>query len=201
MIKSKAQLKKSFENGTMPDGTCFANLIDSMAAEPEYAAFVAATNAALAQRCCDLGDYPQVAQWIGLGGRIGLYLPGSPAAGKMQPASALVTLAVPADGGWHPIIQNLNDCLAFEVVASASGAASSNNHALTHATVVTSRSGKCCSIRQTQAYSGWLFWRRIGFCWKKSGSDFSLNVKTHCDYGKGADGKPVAIQYHISRLW
>jgi hypothetical protein len=206
MIKSRAQLKKSFENGSMPDGTCFANLIDSMVAEPEYAAFVAATNAALAQRNCDLGDFPQVPQWIGIGGRIGLYNPAGATTAKMPSAAALTTLSVAADGNWHPIIPNLNGCYAFEVVASVSDAANTANSALTHATALTSFSGSACSIRQTQAYGCWPFCRRISFCWIKSGDKtsgyaYSLNVKTRRNYGNGSDGKPIPIQYHISRLW
>jgi hypothetical protein len=26
-------------------------------------------------------------------------------------------------------------------------------------------------------------------------------VRTGCDFGKGDDGKPVMIRYHITRLW
>jgi hypothetical protein len=200
MIKSRAQLKKAFADGTMPAGTDFANLIDSMVQEDEYQQFVSATNAALAQQPdCQLGDFPQVPQWIALGGEIGRYDPSSQDASAMQPASALTTLSVPADGKWHAIVPALAGCFAFRVLASASDG--KDAHALTHALVTTAFSGKRCQIDQTQAYSGLRFWRRISFCWKKGKQGYDLCVRTRCDYGSGSDGKPVAIQYHLCRLW
>ena len=159
----------------------------------------------------DLGppDSPFAAEvrgWAGIGMRLGNY---DPADEKRQefPSTALVSLQVAADGRWHPIIPALKTCHAFEVVASASGAGTSKNHSLTHAIAVTAFSGGRNSIRPTYSYDGWDWRRKIRFKWQASGgwfakdSDYSLCVGTGCNFGKGADGKPVMIRYHITRLW
>jgi hypothetical protein len=149
----------------------------------------------------------QVNGWTGIGMRIGTY---SPAEDTRQeyPSSSLVRLQVPADGRWHPIINGLGKCHAFEVVASASGAATTKFHAITHAVAVTSVSGGRHSIRPVYSYDGWYWRRKISFKWQangggwfKKGADYSLCVRTGCNFGKGDDGKPAMIRYHITRMW
>jgi hypothetical protein len=159
----------------------------------------------------DLGgpDAPfalQVSGWTGIGMRTGTYKPADDKR-REYPSSALVNLQVPADGRWHPIITGLSSCHAFEVLASASGAIGSRSHAITHAIAVSGNSGGRKSIRQAYSYDGWFWRRRIRFQWRcnsrlfKKGSDYTLLVRTGCDFGKGDDGKPVMIRYHITRLW
>jgi hypothetical protein len=161
----------------------------------------------------DMGDPDapfalQVSGWTGIGMRIGTYRPADDKR-REYPSSALASLQVPADGQWHPIITGLSSCHAFEVLASASGAIGSRSHAVTHAIAVTGNSGGRKSIRQAYSYDGWFWRRRIRFQWGRSnggrlfkkGADYTLRVRTGCDFGKGDDGKPVMIRYHITRLW
>lgn len=149
----------------------------------------------------------QVNGWTGIGMRIGTYRPADDRR-REYPSSALAGLQVPADGKWHPIITGITSCHAFEVLASAAGANTSKLHAVTHAIAVTGNSGGRKSIQQTYSYEGWYWRRRIRFKWQsngggllKKGADYSLCVRTGCDYGKGDDGKPVMVRYHITRLW
>jgi hypothetical protein len=149
----------------------------------------------------------EVNGWAGIGMRIGTYSPADDTR-KEYPSSALVSLHVPADGRWHPIIGGLSKCHAFEIVASASGAATTRNHAITHAIVVTAVSGGQNSIQPTFSYDGWYWRRKISFKWQangggwfKKGADYTLCVRTGCNFGKGDDGKPAMIRYHISRVW
>lgn len=161
----------------------------------------------------DMGDPDapfalQVSGWTGIGMRIGTYRPADDKR-REYPSSALASLQVPADGQWHPIITGLSSCHAFEVLASASGAIGSRSHAVTHAIAVSGNSGGRKSIRQAYSYDGWFWRRRIRFQWGRSngnglfkkGADYTLRVRTGCDFGKGDDGKPVMIRYHITRLW
>lgn len=149
----------------------------------------------------------QVSGWTGIGMRIGTYKPADDRR-REYPSSALAGLQVPADGRWHPIITGLSSCRAFEVLASASGANGSQSHAVTHAIAVSGNSGGWKSIRQAYSYHGWYWRRRIRFQWRSNGgglfkksTDYTLRVRTGCDFGKGDDGKPVMIRYHITRLW
>ncbi len=149
----------------------------------------------------------QVNGWAGLGMRIGTYNPTDDTR-KEYPSSTLARLQVPADGKWHPIITGLSGCYGFEVVACASGASNTRAHAMTRAIAITSFSGGRQSIQQTQTYDGWYWRRKIQFKWKREdggwfgrGTDYSLYVKTGCNFKKGDDGKPAAIRYHITRFW
>jgi len=149
----------------------------------------------------------EVNGWSGIGMRIGTYSPADDAR-KEFPSAALVRLQVPADGRWHPIITGLSKCQAFEVVASAAGVATTHLQAVTHAIAVTGASGGRNSIRHTYSYDGWYWRRKISFKWQhngggwfKKGADYSLCVKTGCNFGKGDDGKPAVIRYHITRVW
>ena len=148
----------------------------------------------------------QVNGWTGIPMRVGTYKPADDAR-KEYPSNTLAPLEAPADGLWHPIISGLGKCHAFEIVASASGAATSKFHAITHAVAVTTAGGRK-SIRPTFSYDGWWWWRKISFKWQanggglfKKGADYSLCVRTGCDFGKGDDGKPAMIRYHITRIW
>lgn len=149
----------------------------------------------------------QVKGWTGIGMRIGTYIPNDDLR-KEYPSSALSRLQAPADGRWHPIITGLSRCHAFEVVAVAAGANASRSHAVTHAFAVTGNAGGRKAIRHAYSYDGWYWRRRIRFKWQagngglfKKGNDYSLCVRTGCDFGKGDDGQPVMIRYHITRLW
>jgi hypothetical protein len=149
----------------------------------------------------------QVNGWAGLSMRVGTYSPGDDAR-REYPSSALVRLQVPADGQWHTIVNGLASCHAFEVVASAVGSSASGLHSITHAIAVTGTAGGRNSIRPAYSYGGWYWRRKISFKWQangggwfKKGLDYSLCVRTGCHFGKGDDGKPAMIRYHLTRLW
>jgi len=118
-LRSRAQLKELFKNGKQPVEGDFADLIDAFVHQDDIP---------------ELFDLRQPEQpppqpqpqphipngWQGAGGRIGLYdtLRGPE---QLPRAQSLVRAQVPADGRWHTILSGLNDCYAFEIVASASG--------------------------------------------------------------------------------
>ncbi len=150
-----------------------------------------------------------VAGWVGMQGRIGTYNPSQqPNAAPVSPARPLT---VWADGQWHVIVPDVQGCHAFEIVARVTGDPGSKKHAFTHAVAVTSYSGRRKSIRQTQAYCGWNGRRKIRLKWKKQkkrwyhfGSQdlpYSLCIRTGYDYGEDPKGKPIKIDYYITRLW
>jgi hypothetical protein len=250
-IKSRKELKDLFSNGSLPDQTSFAYLIDSFLHRNDvwdrqdgggsnssstgsthrisalnrawYAYVDSQNNLVIAESDAvrlrinandrvDIGgpDAPfalQVNGWTGIGMRLGTYSPAEDSR-KEYPSTALVRLQVPADGHWHPIISGLAKCHAFEIVASANGAATSRLHAITHAVAVTGVSGGRKSISPTFSYDGWYWRRKISFKWQangggwfKKGADYTLCVRTGCDFGKGDDGKPVMVRYHITRTW
>jgi hypothetical protein len=249
-IKSRAELKAYFTNGSLPEQSAFAALIDSFVHRNDVWERAASGNGGTnggathkvtslnrswyvyvdsqnnlvvsesdavrlrmnANDRVDIGgpDAPfalQVNGWAGIGMRVGTYSPADDAR-KEYPSAGLANLKVPADGQWHPIITGLSRCHAFEIVAGASGASASQFHSVTHAIAVTGNSGGRKSIRQAYSYDGWLWRRRIKFKWQvnggswfKKGADYTLCVRTGCDFGKGDDGKPVMVRYHITRLW
>ncbi|MDE2427646.1 MAG: hypothetical protein KGM99_02905, partial [Burkholderiales bacterium] len=134
-----------------------------------------------------------------MGGRIGLLTQTSLQA--MPSASGLVTQAVPANGQWQTVLTGLNACYAFELLACAQGPNGSKNKAMVHAIILTTFSGKPCSIRCTHTYQGWNIFRRMRVKWKKSATGYDLLMRSGHDFGKDENGKPVQIQFHLSRLW
>lgn len=149
----------------------------------------------------------QVAGWVGMEGRIGLYDPY--AASDKTPKRFRHTVF--ADGEWHHIVPDVHGCFAFEIVAQVSGPSDSNKHAFTHAIAVNSFSARGKSIRQTQAYGGWYWRRKIKLKWKRQkrrwndwsrhNIRYTLSIKTGYDYGVDENGKPIKIHYHITQLW
>jgi hypothetical protein len=247
MIKTKDQLKNLFANGSMPNGNSFANLIDSMALESDYACLntkmtqgQAATNALIGQQVAGLegliekkvagldarigqdeaaldgtigqlaalttwveqglvenqavlGDSFNFTQWVGAGGRFGLFDSSTDA--DMPSAATMALPVVAADGQWHTVVAEMSACVGFEVVASVVGVGKAQ--AITHALVLgTAYGGGPGSIRQTRAYGGLGFWRRISFRWQQQ----QLQVKTHSKYEPLNNSIP-SIQYHITRIW
>jgi len=198
-LRSRAQLKELFKNGKQPVEGDFADLIDAFVHQDDIP---------------ELFDLRQPEQpppqpqpqphipngWQGAGGRIGLYdtLRGPE---QLPRAQSLVRAQVPADGRWHTILSGLNDCYAFEIVASASGKVGSNNHAITHAIVLLSFEGYAKGIRQTASYRGWYWGRRIRLAWRRHGDHYDLRMRTGCSFGLDEEGNPVMIQFHATRLW
>ncbi|HEY1255439.1 MAG TPA: hypothetical protein VGF01_11710 [Terracidiphilus sp.] len=248
-IKSRAELRAMFANGSLPDQNAFSQLIDSLvhkddaevspvtdasggknganhritAQNRSWYVYIDAKNNLVvsesdavrlrlnANSHIDLGatDSPfalDVDGWVGIPMRIGTYKPDDDMR-HVFPSTALTRMQLPADGRWHRVLTGINSCQAFEIVASAAGSKASKAAAITHAIAVNA-SGHGKSIRQTFSYEGWDWRRRIRFQWQADGggwfkkaTGYTLRVRTGCNYGKGDDGNPAMIQYHITKLW
>lgn len=110
---------------------------------------------------------------------------------------------VPADGRWHRIVENLDGCQAFEIMAGA-GRKKTGKYALMHALALNTFNPKGIwfnflnrkkSIRYTQAYyrSGA---DKLKLRWVGETRKYHLEIKSNGDYGEGKE-----IQYSITRLW
>ncbi|MEL7001811.1 MAG: hypothetical protein AAFN93_03650 [Bacteroidota bacterium] len=106
---------------------------------------------------------------------------------------------VKADGAWHPIIEKLSDCHAFEVVAKAIGARERGRYAMAHAIAVNVFGSRKSKINVTQSYYGG-FWNKIKFRWRGEPSNYQLEIKTGTDYSLGGE-ETIYIHYHIAKLW
>ncbi|MCP5003938.1 MAG: hypothetical protein GY941_08315 [Planctomycetes bacterium] len=109
----------------------------------------------------------------------------------------------PANGKWHKIIENLDGCHAFEIMAGA-GKEKSGRYALMHAIAVNTYNpggfisdffGSKKKITYNQAYYHWKC-SKIKLRWQGDQDNYFLELKTNCNYGDG-----VNVTYHISRLW
>lgn len=123
---------------------------------------------------------------------------------------------VAADGKWHPIIENLKGCHAFEIMAAA-GLPRTGKYAMIHAIALNTynptgfffnlfkRKNK---IRCTQAYYRSYF-DKLKLRWTGDIDNYQLELKSNSDYSEGKAGKQldtesadqVMIRYHISKLW
>jgi hypothetical protein len=179
MTTKRAELKRFFRNGEVPSGDHFTSLIDSMVHVDEFhdwretgeidlgdgawrvyvdsaRRFVVVPEGSPAPRPA-LALSPE-GGWAEMQGRVGSHDPAREAAAATKAPELTVPLGVPADGKWHSIIDNLEGCHAFEVVAKAAGPAKSRNEALTHVIALTSAAGSSASVQQAPARGAW-FWR------------------------------------------
>ena len=101
---------------------------------------------------------------------------------------------VKANGQWHDILENLNGCVAFEVLAQV-GKKKSGKYALLHAHALSTFGKSRHKIRRTQAHYG-CFWNKIAIRFKGSTYDYKLQLKTRSNYGEGQE-----IRFHITKLW
>lgn len=108
---------------------------------------------------------------------------------------------VAADSEWHIILDGLEGCNVFEIVAKAEGVKKRGKYAMAHAIAVNTHNSFSNKIRVTQAYYGW-FWHRIKFRWKRSANGkYQLEVRTVGHYGTDERNSVVQIKYHITSLW
>lgn len=127
---------------------------------------------------CDENTRLQVNGFIAMEGRVGNYMCGT----------------VPANGKWQDILKDLNNCQAMEVVARV-GIKNTGRFAIMHAIAVSAFGNGRNTIRSTDAYYGF-FWNRLRLRWKGNTKNYSLQLRTNSNYGKG-----VEIHYRITRLW
>ena len=108
---------------------------------------------------------------------------------------------VAADSEWHIILDDLEGCNVFEIVAKAEGVKKRGKYAMAHAIAVNTHNSFSNKIRVTQAYYGW-FWHRIKFRWKRSSNGkYQLEVRTVGHYGTDEKNNVIQIKYHITSLW
>ncbi|HVZ26697.1 MAG TPA: hypothetical protein VG842_11605 [Sediminibacterium sp.] len=118
------------------------------------------------------------AGFVGMEGRIGSFATGQ----------------VNADGKWHPVLEGLNNCTAFEVMART-GKPGSGKFAIMHAYALSAFGNSKSRIRKTSAHYGF-FWNKLNLRFRGSTHNYSLQIKTNSHYGEG-----VKIQYRIASLW
>jgi hypothetical protein len=107
-----------------------------------------------------------------------------------------ITSKIPADGKWHPIITNLNNCQAFEIIAST-GKKEKGRFAILHAIALSAFGGKKAKgkINKTSSYYGFC-WNKISLKWTGSAKNYALQMRTGRNYGDN-----VFIIYYITELW
>ncbi|KAA2239998.1 hypothetical protein F0L74_27860 [Chitinophaga agrisoli] len=127
---------------------------------------------------CDPNFRMDVNGFVGMEGRMGTFKTGR----------------VLADGKWHPILEDLDNCQAFEVMART-GLKHAGRHAITHAYALSAFASPFNKIRQTCSYHGF-FWNKIKLRWSGRTHSYQLQIRTNSNYGQG-----VEIFYHITRLW
>ena len=118
--------------------------------------------------------------WVGMEGRMGTFGSGPG--------------FVPADGRWHPIITELDNCQAFEIVARA-GKKGTGKFAIMHAIALSAYGRSHSRIRKTGAHYG-LFWNKLNLRWRGTTHNYSLELRTNRNFGAG-----ININYSITRLW
>ena len=116
--------------------------------------------------------------FVGMRGRIGTFKSDS----------------VAADGIWHPIILNLKNGQAFEIVARA-GKIGTGKFAIMHATALCVFGPKGGKIRRTNAHYGF-FWNKLNLRWTGNSKNYMLEIKSNSNYGDGVD-----IYYTVTQLW
>lgn len=102
---------------------------------------------------------------------------------------------VPANGEWHPIVEGLDHCQGFELVART-GIKDTGKHALLHAVAMSSFGKSFSRIRRTHSrYSFWIPCR-LQVRWRGDVHDYRLELRCKQDLGPG-----VMIKYYLTQLW
>lgn len=99
---------------------------------------------------------------------------------------------VVADGQWHTIADNLDNCQAFEVVARV-GKKGTGRFAILFATVLNAYGN--AKIKKTCANYGF-FWNKINLRWRGTTHNYRLEMRTNRNYGEG-----INIHFNIGKLW
>lgn len=107
-------------------------------------------------------------------------------------------LAVPADGNWYDITENMTGCQAWEIIAGVGAKDSEGRYALTHAFALNAFNANG-SIDYHQTYFGNKC-SRVELRWVSDNEDkpfeFKLQMRVGCSYGDD-----VWIKYHMTQLW
>lgn len=105
---------------------------------------------------------------------------------------------VRADGHWHPIIEKLDGCNAFEIMAGV-GKKNSGRYALLHAFALSTFNSPRNNISNHQArYSSRC--DQIDLRWTGDTHNYSLEMRTRCSYEQSAT-EEVYVNYYVTQLW
>jgi hypothetical protein len=99
-----------------------------------------------------------------------------------------------ADGKWHKIMEGLNGCYAFEIIAGV-GKKRTGKYALIHALALSTFGRSSNRIQINQAYYGTRC-NKIDLRWTGDTYNLNLEMRTRCSY----DGE-YFINYNITNLW
>ncbi len=99
-----------------------------------------------------------------------------------------------ADGTPHTIIEKLDGCTAFEIMAGVGGEKKSGKYALVHAIALNTYNSKSKVVIHQACYGSRC--NRIKLWWEGEQHDYRLKMRTQCCYGEG-----IAINYQITELW
>jgi hypothetical protein len=116
--------------------------------------------------------------FVGMKGRIGTYKAGQ----------------IDADGQWHTILEGLDNCNGFEVLARA-GKKGTGKFALLHAIALATFGHSKGRIRKTSSHFGF-FWNKLNLRWRGNTHNYSLQLKSNSNYGNN-----TKISYRITQLW
>lgn len=120
----------------------------------------------------------EIKGFIGAEGRKGTYKSGT----------------VEANGGWHKIVEGLNNCQGFEIMART-GKKGSGKFSIMHAIALSAFGKSKGKIRKTTSYFGF-FWNKLDLRWGGDTHNYWLEIRTKRNYGTG-----VNIYYNVSKLW
>lgn len=126
----------------------------------------------------------EVKGMVAMEGRVGIYKTGE----------------VPADGRWHPILEDLQGMKGYEVFAQAVGRKGRGRYAMTQA-VALGMYGKG-TVDAIKSSYGWFF-QKIKLRWRGSIDSYRLEICTAGNYGFVDENnrQPAVIRYYISKLW
>lgn len=100
---------------------------------------------------------------------------------------------VPANGKWNSILDNLDGCQAFEIMAGV-GKKRSGKYSLLHAFALSTFNSKNKIIYHQSFFH--TMCNSLKLKWTGKMHDFSLDIKTRSDYGPD-----IYINYFITQLW
>ena len=99
-----------------------------------------------------------------------------------------------ADGKWHVVLEKLNGCYAFDIIAGV-GKKRTGKYALIHAYALSTFGRSNSKIQVHQAYYGSRC-NKIELRWVGGTHEFNLEMRTRCSY----DGD-FFVNYNITTLW
>jgi len=160
----------------------------------------------------------QVRLYLEAGGRVGIgtdkpnyHLDVHGIAGMQGRVGTYHSDYMPADGQWHTILENLDGCHGFEIMAHINDG-EDRRFGLTHALLLMShgKRGFKNKVVSVEAGSSWLwgkFWNKIALRWivgeansTSTKTFYSIPIKSRTHYGM-QQGKTKKIFFRVTKIW